>query len=510
MSFVFKQLDPSEIYVTPFYAYKTIRINNSNASSSYGMHVYQCQYTQSHVNLRIDSPTSTADGLGYKFLSHASIKNLYYEDFDIKPNEKLDYYNKNERRELHEKATAFSIPQNIFGERIKENTFELTASGYNLQEDGYGNLIDLDRYTTVGNLRIDSENYLIGEWNFNDGYIYGENLVTESFIRNIFDKDNSIIVGNVKFLDGPYGKSANFYGKTSIIKVTHYDRLNFKYNDNFLLTGFIELPDSQSYTGTNFNYIIKKGITSGSYPYSLQIANQNHSTYAGKLRFSRYDGINLVELTSSISINDNIRRHIAIRKSGSNLQMFIDGTLDSTTTDICIGDTINNESLYIGYGLTGSLDELRLYNNPLTRNQVESMSLYESASNWNYYVGNIFYKTGMVVITSPYSEYTSLVNDTGSYSLQFKSSKKITEYEIICQIEGDEFNSSVNPSLGVRDTNNHLMYNANIVNSSSFSPYVTQIGLYNDSNEMIAIAKPSQPIKIPINKDLSFVVKFDV
>ena len=44
---------------------------------------------------------------------------------------------------------------------------------------------------------------------------------------------------------------------------------------------------------------------------------------------------------------------------------------------------------------------------------------------------------------------------------------------------------------------------------SDFSPYVTTIGLYNDSNELMAIGKTAKPIKNDKEMALTFVVRFD-
>ena len=51
---------------------------------------------------------------------------------------------------------------------------------------------------------------------------------------------------------------------------------------------------------------------------------------------------------------------------------------------------------------------------------------------------------------------------------------------------------------------------ASNVSSSLFSPYVTSIGLYNDANELIAMAKTNRPIQKTQNSDMTFVVKLDL
>ncbi len=45
---------------------------------------------------------------------------------------------------------------------------------------------------------------------------------------------------------------------------------------------------------------------------------------------------------------------------------------------------------------------------------------------------------------------------------------------------------------------------------SFFAPYITSIGLYNDLNELLAVAKVSRPIRNDPELALSFVVRFDI
>ena len=50
----------------------------------------------------------------------------------------------------------------------------------------------------------------------------------------------------------------------------------------------------------------------------------------------------------------------------------------------------------------------------------------------------------------------------------------------------------------------------NFATHSFFAPYVTSIGLYNDFNELLAVAKLSRPVRNDPELALSFVVRFDI
>jgi len=97
------------------------------------------------------------------------------------------------------------------------------------------------------------------------------------------------------------------------------------------------------------------------------------------------------------------------------------------------------------------------------------------------------------------------VNYTGSFNLSFKNEHIIYENEVRCVVKESEFNLSYNPSL--QSDNSGSLYG--FATSSSFSPYATALGLYNDNNELLAVAKFGKPLLISPDTDMTFVVKYD-
>ena len=89
--------------------------------------------------------------------------------------------------------------------------------------------------------------------------------------------------------------------------------------------------------------------------------------------------------------------------------------------------------------------------------------------------------------------------------LNFKNSYTIYENEVICTISDWEFNMSQNPTI-TTDTSGSLR---DFATGSNFSPYATSIGLYNDANELLLVAKLGQPIPISDNTDTTFVIRYD-
>jgi len=133
------------------------------------------------------------------------------------------------------------------------------------------------------------------------------------------------------------------------------------------------------------------------------------------------------------------------------------------------------------------------------------------------YVGNIIYTHGIIIITNQ-GAAASFGGTTAT--VNFRPTRTVYETQYKCSIRPDEFNYSLNPTLlsGSEYTNpvnsNGLPVNTSgdvvdFVTGSSFSPYITSIGLYNTNNELLAIAKLSQPIPTSRTVDMNIVINMD-
>lgn len=116
------------------------------------------------------------------------------------------------------------------------------------------------------------------------------------------------------------------------------------------------------------------------------------------------------------------------------------------------------------------------------------------------YVGNIIYPHGLLIFTT--SSFISSTDFTGS--LQFKNEHIVYENEIRCLIREDELNYSQNPTIST-DASGSLR---DFATGSGFS-YVTTVGLYNEQNELLAVAKMSQPVPMSSTTDMTFVIRYD-
>jgi len=159
--------------------------------------------------------------------------------------------------------------------------------------------------------------------------------------------------------------------------------------------------------------------------------------------------------------------------------------------------------------------------------------------------GNVFYSDGTIVLTDVI---------LSNYELEYRSTQTIYETEVLITARAGEFNYSQNPSAiditmsgsyqfettpitnsspsGIRTMKEILdisrkeefygtmgfstgswddYYNFGSVDptGSYISTYITTIGLYDDNNDMVAIAKLPQPIKNLPDYDINFIIRFD-
>jgi hypothetical protein len=95
---------------------------------------------------------------------------------------------------------------------------------------------------------------------------------------------------------------------------------------------------------------------------------------------------------------------------------------------------------------------------------------------------------------------------TGSFSVSFKNEYTIYENEVRCLVKESDYNLSYNPTLV---TNYESGSVKDFATGSDFYTYATTLGLYNDNNELLAVAKFGKPMLISPDTDMTFVIKYD-
>ena len=90
---------------------------------------------------------------------------------------------------------------------------------------------------------------------------------------------------------------------------------------------------------------------------------------------------------------------------------------------------------------------------------------------------------------------------------ELELNQDFTNFKLIDSIKESEFNLSYNPSLVTGSYASGSL--RNFATGSDFTPYVTTVGLYNDTNELLMVAKLGKPIMISPDTDMTFIVKYD-
>ena len=518
----FKKIDLADIKIHPFKAFKKFTVISGSFTSSLlpltGLYTNQSVLPAIGSELTFND-VKNIDG-SLQSVTYFSINHLFYKR-KTEPNNTFGPTNLNRTSKfLYESASIFSIPQIKVGEGIKPTSFSITSSigsgvGYGsilygtgiygggglnktlkIESDKFGNLIDSDFDT----------NLIISDVKYYEGFNEYFDTSRISYISNNVTYKNGIPTtsGDTKSI----GKCAEFnngYIRTSL------DGLYDRYND-YSISLFITASNND----TSNDLIIAKasGSVDFKYPFKLELSGSN------QIMFSAGGSTNLkTQIISTSSISD--WTHVVCQKSGSYLEMYINGTKEVSASSAALQDTTspftqsaridNDYPLYIG-GFTnsnyleGKLDEIRIFNKSLSSTEVGYLGDRHETGSFlqTNHIGNIFNKQAIAVVSTPNYLFDDLINTP--YTASYRSTKTIHELNVLTRIDKGDFNVSSNLTLTKDDNESFKTF----ATSSDFLPYITTIGLYDDAGRLLAIAKTAQPIRKRPDVDMNFVVQLDL
>ena len=145
------------------------------------------------------------------------------------------------------------------------------------------------------------------------------------------------------------------------------------------------------------------------------------------------------------------------------------------------------------------------------------------------YVGNIIYQHGLAILTSDSagvgsSLYGVAVYGTSSYGTgegtglidnivtssnavcSFSSSYTLFETQYKCTVDSNEFSFTLNPTV-ISGSTDGTVYD--FATGSYFDPYVTTVGLYNEAQDLIAVAKLGKPLPLNSTTDTNIIINID-
>lgn len=496
---VFKKIDAADVMINPFQVFKTWSVISGSSTSS----VLPLQAIYSDINylpalgseLTFNDAKNIDDSL--QSITYWSINHLYYKH---KESPALTFGPTDltrTKKALYQSASILSFPQNKTGEGIKPSSFTFTSS-VNLATDRYSNLYDVAFDTSL----------IVNDVKWYDGFneYFDSSRITNTYSGVTFVSG----VPTTNGLQLPIGYAAKFDGAGYIESALNglYDRDN-----DYAISFFI----SASNTGITNQLVLAKASSSltPSYPFKIELSGSDQLIFstAGSTTFK-------TQITSSATVDS--WKHIVCQKSGSALQLYVDGTLHASITDTLLINTMspftasaridNTSNLFMGgfsgqsSNLQGVLDEVRIFNKSLTTSNISSLKDRSEGGTFlqTANVGNVFSKQGVVVISSPDYRYHNLINSP--FTASYRSTVTINELSVVTKLDAGDFNMSTNLSLTRDDDSTYLPF----VTGSDFAPYITTIGLYNDSGELLAIGKLAQPIKKRDDVDMNFLIRIDL
>ena len=137
--------------------------------------------------------------------------------------------------------------------------------------------------------------------------------------------------------------------------------------------------------------------------------------------------------------------------------------------------------------------------------------LYLKNSFPRYYVGNVIYTHGQLIVTDVV--IAKYYNDTFDAVLKWKSNLPIFTHNYHCKVKSSEFNYTLNKTSLAKLADGTFNQDGVVethLTGSDYPPYFTTVGLYNDSNELIAVGKMASPTPKSLDTDMSIIVQLDM
>ena len=100
------------------------------------------------------------------------------------------------------------------------------------------------------------------------------------------------------------------------------------------------------------------------------------------------------------------------------------------------------------------------------------------------------------------------VINVNNFKLSFTNEHTVYENYITAHVKENEYNLTYNPSLRTTSSDAYSQIN-DFATGSNFSPYASTLGLYNDDNDLLMVAKFGQPVPISTETDMTFLIRYD-
>jgi hypothetical protein len=198
----------------------------------------------------------------------------------------------------------------------------------------------------------------------------------EGNANDIIGADNGVLQGAVTFAPGEVGQAFAFDGVQSFVTVPDSVALRLSSSDFTLSAWIFETQRNSDYQ----DCIVSKRGNGNTNGWFLSVGGQRLSAVTGKLYYQVSGGSDPSSVSTQVLSLNQWHYVVVVYRAASQIDLFIDGVLDSTasglpmpnpntTADLHIGD----DSDGIGYNFHGKIDEVAIFNRALTSNEVASI-----------------------------------------------------------------------------------------------------------------------------------------
>lgn len=282
-----------------------------------------------------------------------------------------------------------------------------------------------------------------------------------------------------------------YSGSAPLVSQSYYSPRNGTFEGRLLYRNLYQ----SYYSGS-----LASGAITGSVDLNLQTTITSPNTRQLPESDSIYHPLDEVPFVDIFSVPSNITGvyldvgSVALVPKADELNYVVDGYVQEETVgrkdkyyfeNFKIGESKDREGALVASGYGGSYEI-----NP------EGFDYPRPSQCDGEIIGDVIYNQGLIIVTDPF--WAWMYSNYGCEELRFTSNIPIHTYNINCRVLDHEFNLTYNKTA------------KDIVGTEDFTPYITGVGLYNNRNELIAIAKLSKPIKKEDNIDMTFNIRLDL
>ena len=549
---IFKQFNTNEVVITPFYANKGFRFVGSQITAS----DVGIEYYQSMQGPYVTGSQLTGFGtILNEVLVFNNVKQLYYSNYltastgdnfstqslipgatpeynsyvGITTGPRFDNFLQSSIQQNRQFAqflastavegpSVISIPSKLFGEKIPPSTFNFTytssdaSAGYYVEsfvhDDSEGNLIATQSNATTGDIIYTGS---VGQ------IFYSQGMAVLTGIDEGNLSDFATLVGSNGTVFGSFINSVSVLANTSG---------GGAFNNMGSVAGPFTVTPSSAVTfgtaqnGAGASFSITNGggtltaisiVATGAYYVENNIITITEAELLAAGFIGVAGDLTIAIVPSSIvTLNDNL--------TSASLAFSSSITIRENQYKCTVND---NE-----YSYTTNPSALRPLNQLTTADNAISESLFTSTYDGNGTPGVYTFSLtngvggvgvgGTVNITvadgggGPNNVISNITTNNPGRNYSPGDTIALNTVPTIPGASGViSFTLTANDVVNTSNNSNQGENYYDFATGSYFSPYVTTIGLYNESYQLVAVGKLAQPIPISLYTDTTFVVNFD-